>query len=132
MKPALIASFAVFVGSLCLAPPGFARPANPPTPTTRILAIGAVNPGVDPAKVRSLLPTEVRATVELYLDGKIDQWFSRQGPGGVVFILNVTDTATAYEMLEDLPLGRAHLMSFELIPLAPLNPLRQLQGMTAR
>jgi len=23
------------------------------------------------------------------------------------------------------------LMSFELIPLAPLNPLRQLQGMTA-
>src|SRR5260221_3349652 len=29
------------------------------------------------------------------------------------------------------PLGQAHLMSFELIPLAPLNPLRQLQGMTA-
>jgi hypothetical protein len=31
-------------------------------------------------------------------------------------------------MLEKLPLGRAHLMSFELIALAPLNPLRQLQG----
>ena len=26
--------------------------------------------------------------------------------------------------------SQAHLMSFELIPLAPLNPLRQLQGMT--
>jgi hypothetical protein len=34
-------------------------------------------------------------------------------------------------MLEKLPLGQAHLMSFELIPLAPLNPLRQLQGMAA-
>jgi hypothetical protein len=33
-------------------------------------------------------------------------------------------------MLEKLPLGEAHLMSFELFPLAPLNPLRQLQGMT--
>jgi hypothetical protein len=27
-------------------------------------------------------------------------------------------------------LGRAHLMNFDLIPLAPLNPLRLLQGMT--
>jgi DNA-binding transcriptional LysR family regulator len=29
-----------------------------------------------------------------------------------------------------LPLGQAHLTTFELIPLTPLNPLRQLQGMT--
>jgi hypothetical protein len=43
----------------------------------------------------------------------------------------MTDTAAAHEMLEKLPLGQAHMMSFELIPLAPLNPLRQLQGMTA-
>lgn len=28
------------------------------------------------------------------------------------------------------PLGQAHLMSFELFPLGPLNPLRLLQGMT--
>jgi hypothetical protein len=48
----------------------------------------------------------------------------------VAFILNVTDVAVAHEMLEKLPLGQAHLMSFELIPLAPLNPLRQLPGMT--
>jgi hypothetical protein len=81
--------------------------------------------------VRSILPNEVRETVKLYLDGKIDQWFSLQGRSGVVFILNVTDPVAAHDMLEKLPLGQAHLMSFELIPLAPLNPLRQLQGMTA-
>jgi hypothetical protein len=107
-----------------------AQPANPPTPTTRVLAIGTLNPGVDPAAVRSILPNEVRETVKLYLDGKIDQWFSLQGRSGVAFILNVTDPAAAHDMLEKLPLGQAHLMSFELIPLAPLNPLRQLQGMT--
>jgi len=28
------------------------------------------------------------------------------------------------------PMSQAHLMSFELIPLAPLNQLRPLQGMT--
>jgi hypothetical protein len=72
----------------------------------------------------------VRETVQLYLDGKIDQWFSLQGRSGVAFILNVTDRAATHDMLEKLPLGQAHLMSFELIPLAPLNPLRQLQGMS--
>jgi hypothetical protein len=106
------------------------QPANPPTPTTRILAIGTINSGVDPEAVRSILPTEVRETVKLYLDGKIDQWFSLQDRNGVAFILNVTDPAAARDMLEKLPLGQAHLMTFELIPLAPLNPLRQLQGMT--
>jgi hypothetical protein len=107
-----------------------AQPANPPAPTTRILAIGTINPGVDPAAVRSILPKEVRATVKLYLDGKIDQWFSLQDRNGVAFILNVTDPAAAHDMLEKLPLGQAHLMSFELIPLAPLSPLRQLEGMS--
>src|SRR6202012_5317432 len=108
-----------------------AQSAPPPTPTTRILAIGTINPGVDPAAARAILPTEVRETVKLYLDGKIDQWYSLQGRPGVAFILNVTDTAAAHEMLERLPLGVAHLMSFELTPLGPLNPLRQLPGMTA-
>jgi hypothetical protein len=66
--------------------------------------------------------------VKLYLDGTIDQWFSLQGRNGVAFIMNVRDPAAARALLEKLPLGRAHLMSFELVPLAPLNPLRQLLG----
>ena len=105
-----------------------AQSTNPPapTPTTRILAIGTLNPGVDPAAARAILPTEIRETAKLYLDGKIDQWYSLQEKRGVAFILNVTDVAVAHEMLEKLPLGQAHLMSFELIPLGPLNPLRQL------
>jgi hypothetical protein len=121
----------LFALLLCLinAAPGHAQSANPPTPTTRILAIGTLNAGVDLAAARAILPTEVRETVKLYLDGKIDQWYSLQGRPGVAFILNVTDVAEAHEMLEKLPLGQAHLMNFELIPLAPLNPLRQLQGM---
>jgi hypothetical protein len=109
---------------------GHAQSAAPSTPTTRILAIGTMNPGVDMAAARAILPTEVRETVKLYLDGKIDQWYSLQGRVGVAFILNVTDPAAAHEMLEKLPLGQAHMMSFELLPLGPLNPLRQLQGMT--
>jgi hypothetical protein len=131
MKFGLAVTFAATLASLVFSGPSVARSANPPTPTTRILAIGTINSGVDPAAVRSILPTEVRETVKLYLDGKIDQWFSLQDRSGVAFILNVTDPAVARDMLEKLPLGQAHLMSFELIPLGPLDPLRQLQGMSA-
>jgi hypothetical protein len=130
MRFSFAVTIAATLASLFLSGPSVAQPANPPTPTTRILAIGTVNPGVDPAAVRSILPNEVRETVKLYLDGKIDQWFSLQDRNGVAFILNVTDPAAAHDMLEKLPLGQAHLMSFELIPLAPLNPLRQLPGMS--
>src|ERR1700692_3942564 len=131
MKAALASGLAALIICLMSSGSGHAQAAGPSTPTTRILAIGTVNPGVDPAAVRAVLPTEVRETVKLYLDGKIDQWFSLQERSGVAFILNVTDPTAAHDMLEKLPLSQAHLMSFELIPLAPLNPLRQLQGMTA-
>jgi hypothetical protein len=128
MKHVLAAGL-ILISSLIGPSLGYAQSAAPSTPTTRILAIGTVNPGVDPAKVFAILPNEVRDTVSLYLDGKIDQWYSLEDRRGVVFILNVTDTATAHDMLEKLPLGQAHLMTFELIPIGPLNPLRQLQGM---
>ena len=127
MKNTFASGLAALIICLMSSGAGHAQSASPATPTTRILAIGTVNAGVDPAAARAILPTEVRETVKLYLDGKIDQWFSLQGRSGVVFILNVTDPAAARAMLEELPLGKAHLMTFELLPLAPLNPLRQLQ-----
>ena len=102
------------------------------TPTTKILAIGTIDSGLDQAKLLEILEIEVRQTVNIYLDGKIDQWYSRQDRRGVVVILNVTDPTVAHEMLEKLPLGQAHLMSLELIPLGPLNPLRRLPGMTPK
>jgi hypothetical protein len=45
---------------------------------------------------------EVRETVDLYLDGKIEQRYSLQGMPGVAFIINVTDPAVAHEMLSCL------------------------------
>jgi hypothetical protein len=130
MKITFASRLAALIICLMSLGPGHAQSASPSTPTTRILAIGTVNPGVDLTAVRAILPMEVRETVKLYLNGKIDQWYSLQERAGVVFILNVTDPADAHAMLEKLPLGQAHLMSFELMPLGPLGPLRQLPGMT--
>ena len=111
---------------VAVAPGAFAQTPPPATPTTKILAIGTFAPGTDMQQVQRTLAAEVGATAELYLEGKIDQWYSLESRPGVVFILNVTDVGAAQAMLEALPLGKAHLMTFELYPIGPLNPLRQL------
>jgi hypothetical protein len=108
------------------APGALAQTPPPATPTTKIPAIGTFAPGRDLQLVQRTLAAEVRATAELYLEGKIDQWYSLENRPGVVFILNVTDIAAAHAMLEALTLGKAHLMTFELYPIGPLKPLRQL------
>ena len=131
MKYARLAGLAVMLGLAGLTT-GYGQTAMQSTPTTKILAIGTINPGVERDKIFAILSEEVRDTANLYLDGKIDQWYSQQNGKGVVFILNVTDLAAAHEMLEKLPLGQAHLMSFELIPLGPLAPLRRLTGMATK
>jgi hypothetical protein len=95
-------------------------------PTTKILAIGHVVAPLTPEQRRSIMPREVPDTVRLYLAGKIDQWYVRQDGKGVVFLLNVTTTEEAHDLLEKLPLGQAKLMEFDLMPLGPLNPLRIL------
>ena len=97
----------------------------PQTPTTNF-GRRHLPPGTDMSQVQRILPTEVRETAQLYLDGKIDQWYSLEDRPGVVFILNMTDTQAAHAVLEELPLGKAHLMTFQLTPIGPLNPLRQL------
>jgi hypothetical protein len=95
-------------------------------PTTRILAIGTVNSLGSDDRRASTMPFEVRETVRLHLDGRIDQWFSQTEAAGVVFILNMTDLEQARALLDGLPLRKAGMMEFELIPLGPLRPLNLL------
>lgn len=108
---------------------GAAAPALPAVPTTKVLAIGSV--AAAPAAVATtagIMPEEVRATVRLYLAGKIDAWYVRKDTRGVVFLMNVTTVEEAHALLEKLPLGVAGVMKFELIPIGPLSPLNYLMG----
>jgi hypothetical protein len=103
------------------------QPATAPSvPTTKILAIGTLTAPLTPEQRSSIMPREVSYTLRLYLSGKIDQLYFRQDGKGVVFLLNVTSVEEAHSLLEQLPLGQAKLMEFELIPLGPLSPLRLL------
>ena len=95
-------------------------------PTTSVLVTLTIKPDADRAAVTKTLPDEVRATVKLHLDGKIQQWYGRSDGRGVVFILNATSVADAKAAMETLPLSKANLADFEYTALGPLTPLRLL------
>ena len=100
------------------APPGL-----PVVPVTKVIAIGRVTAKWKPEAIRTVMPREVRETVALYLQGRLDQWFVRKDQPGVVFVFNATDEKEVHDLLESLPLGREQMMEFDLIPLGPLAPL---------
>jgi len=102
--------------------------APPPSPVTGIMAISKTPPGVTPDDMMKVFPDEVKATVRLYLQGKIKQWYSRSDRSGVIFIMDCKDIAEARALLEELPFGKAKLLEFDFIPLSPLAPLGMLLG----
>ena len=98
----------------------------PVVPTTRILATGRFTSPPTPDQLKAIFPREVSATLKLYLAGKIDQWWARQDQNGPVFLMNVTTIEETRALLDELPLGQAKLMEFELAELTPLAPLHLL------
>lgn len=98
----------------------------PPAPTTAVLTMLTIKPDADRSKIPGVMPQEIRDTVRLYLDGKIQQWYARADGRGVMFILNVATIADAKALTDTLPLSKAGLATFEYTALTPLTPLRIL------
>ena len=100
---------------------------SPTTPkVTNVMATLTVKPGITRDQIMKVMQTEVRDTVQLYLDGKIQQWFARGDGKGVVFILDCKSVEEAKGILEALPLIKQNFASFDYMPLGPLAPLRLL------
>jgi hypothetical protein len=100
--------------------------------TTQVMVILTAKPGVTRQQIMAVMPSEVRETVKLYLDGKIRQWYSRGDGKGVVFFLDVKTEDEARAIMETLPLSKEDLMDHEYIPVGPLMPLAGLIGAGAQ
>lgn len=97
-----------------------------PSATIGVLVILTAKANVTREQVMAVMPTEVRQTVQLYLNGKIREWFSRADGRGAVFLLDTKDVAEAHAMMGVLPLAKQNLMDHEYIAIGPLLPLRLL------
>jgi hypothetical protein len=119
-------SFLLLAAATVLAPMAQGQSTPPQPKITGVLTILSPKPGVIPAQIMKIMPAEIRATVPLYLDGKIQQWYTRGDGRGVIFILNCQDVAEARALIESLPLSKENLVEEQFIPLGPLLPLGML------
>lgn len=127
----LLLLFLMFLFPVALAaqaqPPSTQPPAGVPSPkTTEVMVVLTAKQGVTRQQIMSIMPAEVRATVKLYLDGTIRQWYSRGDGKGVVFFLDVKTVEEAHAVVEAMPLSKENLMDHEYIPVGPLMPLTGL------
>jgi hypothetical protein len=91
----------------------------------KVMAIGTLKP-LTPEQQQKYLPKEVPATLQIYLDGKMEQFWLRDNNAGVIFLMSVDSVEEADARLKALPLGQANLLTFELMPIGPLAPLGML------
>src|SRR5215831_3338292 len=105
-----------------------AVPSVPTPKTTGVVVIETPKQGVTLQQIMAVIPDEIRATVKLYLDGKIREWYSRSDGKGVIFLVDTKTEEEARALMEALPLAKEHLMDHEFIPVGPLMPLRALLG----
>jgi hypothetical protein len=103
--------------------------ASSPT-TTGVLVILTAKAGVTRERVMAVMPAEIRETVQLYLNGKIREWYSRGDGRGAVFLLDTKDVAEAHTIMDSLPLAKENLLDHEYIAVGPLLPLRLLMAKT--
>jgi hypothetical protein len=91
----------------------------------KVFAVGSITNPPTPEQRAQVLPKEVPATLQLYLDGKIDQFWVRQDQPGVIFLMNGS-VEEAKATLDKLPLTEGGFMTFALTPVGPLAPLGML------
>jgi len=105
-----------------------AQPQTATSTITGIFALLTAKPGVTRERVMAIMPAEIRATVKLYLEGKIREWYAREDGRGAIFLLNAKDVAEASSIMESLPLAHEDMLDHQYIPVGPLMPLGLLLG----
>lgn len=119
-------SYLLLAFATVLAPMAQGQSAPPQPKITGVLTMLSPKPGVIPEQIMKIMPAEIHATVPLYLDGKIQQWYMRGDGRGVIFLLNCKDVEEARALIGNLPLSQANLVDEQFIPVGPLLPLGML------
>src|SRR5579872_5169538 len=96
----------------------------------KVFAIGAITtPPPSPETRDAILSKEVPATLQHYLDGKVEQFWFRKDRLGVIFLIEAPSEDDAKAIVAELPLTAGGFMTYDFIPAGPLAPLgRLIQG----
>jgi hypothetical protein len=111
------------IGATCMTHPSVAQAQAASSTTTGVMVIITVKAGVTREQAMAVMPAEIRQTVQLYLNGKIREWYSRGDGRGAVLLLDSRDVAEAQTIMEGLPLAKQDIVDHEYIAVGPLLPL---------
>jgi hypothetical protein len=125
-RNAILALTLTLQGPTAMTEPSTAQAQAATSSTSGVLVILTAKANVTREQIMAVMPTEVRQTVQLYVNGKIREWFSRADGRGAVFLLDTKDVAEAHAIMEGLPLAKEDLMDHAYIAVGPLLPLRLL------
>ncbi|TGV81029.1 hypothetical protein EN792_036215 [Mesorhizobium sp. M00.F.Ca.ET.149.01.1.1] len=89
----------------------------------KVLAVASIVKPITPEQRQQIMPSEVPATLQLYLDGKIEQFWFRQDKPGVIFLMDVDTVDEAKARIEALPLTAEGFAQYEFMYVGPLAPL---------
>ena len=92
----------------------------------KVFAVASVDAAQFTPEARAkLMPHEVPHTLQLYLDGVIEQFWFREGKGPI-FLLSVGSVEEAKAIVAKMPIVEAGVASYEFWPVGPLAPLAML------
>jgi hypothetical protein len=128
IRNAVLALTLTLIGATSMTDPSVAQAQALSPITTGVMVILTVKEGVTRDQVMAVMPAEIRQTVQLYLNGKVREWYARSDGRGAVFLLDAKDVAEAHAVMEGLPLAKQNLMDHEYIAVGPLMPLRLLMA----
>ena len=93
----------------------------------KILAIDKIQPGVNPeTDIYPHLKEEAARAWELYNSGVFRELYFKADHGGAVLMLECENVDEARQVLNTLPLVKAGLVDFDIIPLGPFLPFGAL------
>jgi len=92
----------------------------------KILALEKENPNAKPEDFMKYAKAEARRAWELHQVGVIRELYFQQDKMDAVLILECGSVKDAQEALDSLPLVKAGLIHFELIPLRPYDGFERL------
>ena len=123
IRNVILALTLTLIGATSMAHPSVAQAQATSPVTTGVMVILTVKAGVTREQVMAVMPAEIRQTVQLYLNGRIREWYSRGDGRGVVLLLDARDVAEAQTIMEGLPLAKQNIVDHEYIAVGPLLPL---------
>lgn len=89
----------------------------------KIMAMDKWQPGATLEKILALQKAEVLHAWKLYQQGIIREWYFREDRPGVVVMFECASAEEARKYINELPLVKAGLLDFDLIPLGYFRSL---------